>query len=624
MPDRLPGCPHATHWPSTAPSRGTTWRSSATPRPPAGVPPVGRRPDHAGPRRGAPGARHPGAHRPYPPRRDAGARPRPAHHRGADPAGRAGDALAGAALLPDDTRVGFLGMARDEATLTRARTSTACPPTSTATRCVALDLMIATGGSSVAALGALRGGGRAGSAWPGSSPRPRASPPSRRPNPTCRSRSPRSTSAWTSAASSSPASATPATASTRSRARVSAGAGARLVTGASSGLGWAYAESLAARGHPLAARRPARGAAARAGASGRSAVHGVDRARRRGRPRAPRRASPPAATRSTPRRRPSVAILNAGFGTTRAVQELDREREAAMVRLNCVAVVDLAAHVLPGMVARGAGALVVMSSAAAWQPVPFMATYAATKAFELHLTEALAEELRGTGVRALAVCPGPTRTEFDAVGRDERPRTGRSRSTTSISSCARPGGRWPRGRRRAPTGVARPGQHAGGPAAAARADRARRRAHAPVISATIVEGLRGRTPRIAPGPRRPTRFVTTTLIPIICAVVAALVVLATTPLAARLARAVGAVDVPSDRRIHSAPTPAARRPGDPRRLPGAGPLLLPGGRARRARSSTGAVLIAPLGAVDDIWGLSPGGQARWARPPAPRSPWPRA
>ena len=53
-----------------------------------------------------------------------------------------------------------------------------------------------------------------------------------------------------------------------------------------------------------------------------------------------------------------------------------------------------------------------MSSAAAWQPVPYMATYAATKAFELHLTEAIAAELRGTGVRALAVCPGPTRTQF--------------------------------------------------------------------------------------------------------------------------------------------------------------------------------------------------------------------
>src|SRR5690606_1012319 len=88
------------------------------------------------------------------------------------------------------------------------------------------------------------------------------------------------------------------------------------------------------------------------------------------------------------------------------------EREGRMVRLNCLAVVDLAAHALPGMVRRGRGALVVVSSAAAWQPVPYMATYAATKAFGLHLGDALAHELRGTGVRAVAVCPGPTRTEF--------------------------------------------------------------------------------------------------------------------------------------------------------------------------------------------------------------------
>ncbi|HSJ74292.1 MAG TPA: SDR family NAD(P)-dependent oxidoreductase, partial [Miltoncostaeaceae bacterium] len=115
-----------------------------------------------------------------------------------------------------------------------------------------------------------------------------------------------------------------------------------------------------------------------------------------------------------------VAVLNAGFGSHGPLWELDRRREAEMVRLNCVAVVDLAAHVLPRMVARGAGALVVVSSAAAWQPVPYMATYAATKAFELHFAEAVAEELRGTGVRAVAVCPGPTRTEFSLSTGTER------------------------------------------------------------------------------------------------------------------------------------------------------------------------------------------------------------
>jgi uncharacterized protein len=186
-----------------------------------------------------------------------------------------------------------------------------------------------------------------------------------------------------------------------------------LITGASSGLGRAYAESLAARGYDLVvvARREerlrdlARRAAAAHGAEVRCVV--ADLATAEGL----------AACRAAVDERgvPDIAILNAGFGSHGALWTLDREREVEMVRLNCVAVVDLAAHVLPGMVARGGGALVVVSSAAAWQPVPFMATYAATKAFELHLTEALAEELRGTGVRALAVCPGPTRTEFTLV-----------------------------------------------------------------------------------------------------------------------------------------------------------------------------------------------------------------
>ena len=97
---------------------------------------------------------------------------------------------------------------------------------------------------------------------------------------------------------------------------------------------------------------------------------------------------------------------------------------------------------------------------------------------------------------------------------------------------------------------------------------------------------------------------TTTLIPTICAIVAALVVLATTPLASRLARAVGAVDHPSDRRIHQEPTP---RLGGLAMLAGfLVPVLyyLPADQAARALV-TGAVLIACLGAVDDIWGLTP-------------------
>jgi hypothetical protein len=111
----------------------------------------------------------------------------------------------------------------------------------------------------------------------------------------------------------------------------------------------------------------------------------------------------------------AVAVLNAGFGSRGALHRLPREREVEMVQLNCTAVVDLARHVLPGMVEAGAGALVVVSSASAWQPLPYMATYAASKAFELSFADAVGEELRGTGVRVVAVLPGPTRTEFSTA-----------------------------------------------------------------------------------------------------------------------------------------------------------------------------------------------------------------
>ena len=110
-----------------------------------------------------------------------------------------------------------------------------------------------------------------------------------------------------------------------------------------------------------------------------------------------------------------VAVLNAGFGSLGPLAAAERAVQADMVRLNCVATVDLTCHLLPEMVRRRRGALIVLSSAAADQPIPFMATYAASKVFGLYLAEALAEELRGTGVRAIAVCPGPVHTEFGAV-----------------------------------------------------------------------------------------------------------------------------------------------------------------------------------------------------------------
>jgi uncharacterized protein len=108
-------------------------------------------------------------------------------------------------------------------------------------------------------------------------------------------------------------------------------------------------------------------------------------------------------------------VNNAGFGGSG-----DRERELAMTQLNCVALLDLQARYLPAMVERGRGTVINIASTAAFQPLPGTATYAATKAFVLSLSEAVHEELRGTGVTLTAVCPGPVKTEFmEAAGLDQ-------------------------------------------------------------------------------------------------------------------------------------------------------------------------------------------------------------
>jgi short-subunit dehydrogenase len=111
-----------------------------------------------------------------------------------------------------------------------------------------------------------------------------------------------------------------------------------------------------------------------------------------------------------------VLVNNAGFGSGGAFVELDGEREASMVRTNVEAVVALCAAYVPGMTGRGRGAVLNVASLIAFQPVPFQATYGASKAFVLSFTEALHEELSDTGVTATAVCPGPVRTEFGEMG----------------------------------------------------------------------------------------------------------------------------------------------------------------------------------------------------------------
>ena len=107
-----------------------------------------------------------------------------------------------------------------------------------------------------------------------------------------------------------------------------------------------------------------------------------------------------------------LLVNNAGFGTTGPFARLDPDQEEAEILLNVLALVRLTRAALPGMLARGRGAIINVSSLAAFAPGPYDATYSATKAFVNSFTEALHEELCGTGVHVQTLCPGFTYTEF--------------------------------------------------------------------------------------------------------------------------------------------------------------------------------------------------------------------
>lgn len=118
-----------------------------------------------------------------------------------------------------------------------------------------------------------------------------------------------------------------------------------------------------------------------------------------------------------------LLINNAGFGTRGRFLELDPEREAEIVRVNCEAIVTLTHAFLPAMVERRRGGLITVASTAGMQPLPYETTYSASKAFAISFMEALSMELRGTGVRCLVVNPGPVKTEWQQVaGYDENTR----------------------------------------------------------------------------------------------------------------------------------------------------------------------------------------------------------
>jgi short-subunit dehydrogenase len=112
---------------------------------------------------------------------------------------------------------------------------------------------------------------------------------------------------------------------------------------------------------------------------------------------------------------PDLLINNAGLGDFGEFADADWGRTEAMLKVNIEALTHLAHALLPGMLSEGRGAVVNVSSLASLVPIPDIAVYAATKAYVTSFSEALRLEVRGRGVRVLAVCPGPVRTEFGRV-----------------------------------------------------------------------------------------------------------------------------------------------------------------------------------------------------------------
>lgn len=184
---------------------------------------------------------------------------------------------------------------------------------------------------------------------------------------------------------------------------------AALVTGASSGIGEAIALELARRGHQLVlvARRTDRLHTLAGSLTTKAHVLTADLSSRTDRAALPDRVAALGLT-------PDILINNAGLSGRDLVVKSVPEQQLNLVEVDVAAVVDLCSRFLPGMVERGCGAVLNVSSLAGfYYPLPGQAAYGAAKAFILSYTESMRSELRGTGVVTSALCPGPVATGFD-------------------------------------------------------------------------------------------------------------------------------------------------------------------------------------------------------------------
>jgi short-subunit dehydrogenase len=220
------------------------------------------------------------------------------------------------------------------------------------------------------------------------------------------------------------------------------GAGGRqtaLVTGASGGIGLELARLFAAGGYDLVLVARSAGRLEELAGELRG-LHGVAvrvLARDLARPESPEELHRELAEAGV---LVDVLVNNAGFATYGPFVEIDLGRELEELQLNVVTLTHLTKKLLPGMIARRRGGVLNVASTAGFQPGPLMAVYYATKAYVLSFSEALAEELRGTGVTVSALCPGPTATGFQQRASMEESKLGSGLlKTADAASVARAG-----------------------------------------------------------------------------------------------------------------------------------------------------------------------------------------
>ena len=186
-----------------------------------------------------------------------------------------------------------------------------------------------------------------------------------------------------------------------------------LVTGASSGIGADLARELARDGHDLVLT--ARNVAAMEKLAAELEAHGAAGVVIAADLSKPGAAEALAGAIESRGLTVDVLVNNAGIGAVGRFDQTDQVRIGEMLQVNIVALTELTRLILPGMVARGRGRVMLVASTAGFQPGPGMAVYFATKAYVLSLGEAIAEELRGTGVTVTTLCPGPTATNFAKI-----------------------------------------------------------------------------------------------------------------------------------------------------------------------------------------------------------------